>query len=366
MAEIQKIFLNALNSIPGIGYHTLKKIKNYFASDFERGFKASRSDFEKAGITGGELKAILNYREKIDPEKEFKKLEKENIKIITFADKNYPRLLKEIPLAPIFFYLKGELKEEDDFSFAIVGTRLATSYGKEVARGIALGLAQAGLTIVSGMALGIDTFAHQAALEMKKRTIAVLASGLDDKSIFPPQNIKLAHQIIENGALISEYPLGMEATKEKFPFRNRIISGLARGVLVVEAPLKSGSLITAKCALDQNRDVFAIPGNIFSKMSYGTNLLIKQGAKVVTRVEDILEELNLKYEIVKPQKLSWPTDEIEKIIFDILRKTGEPMLIDEIVRMANLPVSKIGAALIAMEMRGIVKNLGSGKFILIS
>ncbi|MFN7088645.1 MAG: DNA-processing protein DprA [Candidatus Paceibacteria bacterium] len=287
------------------------------------------------------------------------------IRTIAFDDEEYPELLREINGAPKNIFVRGRLKKENDFAFGIVGTRLATNYGKEVAYEISFKLAQAGLTIVSGLALGIDTAAHQGALAAGGRTIAVLACGLDDKTIFPQQNLKLAHQIIENGALVSEYSPGTPATKEKFPLRNRIISGISRGVLIVEAPLRSGALITAHHALEQNREVFAIPGNISSKMSFGTNLLIKQGAALVTRAEDILEELNLKFNLDAGPKKEFKTDNpVEQKIFDILQETGEPKHIDEVVRSSGLKVQNVNVALTAMEMKGIVKNLGNGQYVL--
>lgn len=365
MEKSRKIFLNALNCIPGVGYETLKKIDDFFKGDFEAGFGASEGRFREAGIAGPELEAILNKRGKIDPEKEFSKLKEEWITAIASDEDGYPKLLKQIHGGPLLFYIKGELKKEDDFAFGVVGTRLATAYGKETAYTISYKLAQTGLTIVSGLAYGIDTEAHRGALAAQGRTIAVLGSGIDDKTIFPQGNVKLAHKIIENGALISEYPIGAEATKEKFPFRNRIISGLSRGVLVVEAPLRSGALITARCALEQNREVFAVPGNIFSRMSFGTNLLIKQGAALVTRTEDILQELNLKFNLEAELKKEFKSDNpVDEKVFNILNETGESKHIDELIRESGFNVQNVSAALTTMEMKGIIKNLGSGRYIL--
>lgn len=365
MKENQKIFLNVLNSVPGVGYETVKKIDIFFGGDFERGFKGSESEFKGAGIVNSELEALLAGIKKVNPEKEFNKLEKEKIGFICFDEEEFPKLLKEFKGGPLAFYIRGELKKDDDFSFGVVGTRLATNYGKETAYQISFKLAQTGLTIVSGLAYGIDTEAHKGALAAQGRTIAVLGSGIDDKTIFPQQNLKLAHQIIENGALISEYPIGAEPTKEKFPFRNRIISGLSRGILVVEAPLRSGALITAKFALEQNREVFAVPGNISSRMSFGANLLIRQGAALVSRAEDILQELNFKFDVNAALAKNFkPTNEIEEKIFNILDETGDQKHIDEIVRASDFPVQKVNASLTTMEMRGIIKNLGRGQYAL--
>ena len=368
MTENQKVYLNALNSIPGVGYGTLKNINEYFKGDFESGFKGSESRFKEAEIRNQEIAVILSERGKIDPEKEWKKLEKEKVKMVVFDQSEFPRLLKQIPDAPLLFYMKGELKKEDDFCFGIVGTRLATNYGKETSQVIAFKLANVGLTIVSGMATGIDTEAHKGALSSSGRTIAVVASGLDEKSLFPQENVGLSRKIIERGALISEHPIGMKADREKFVARNRIISGLSKGVLVVEAPLRSGALITARHALEQNREVFAVPGNISSRMSFGANLLIKQGAALVTRAEDILQELNLKFSLPSIDengaKIFNSDNKVEEKIFTILSGNGEAKHIDEIARFSGTVVQKINAALTTMEMKGIIKNLGNGQYAL--
>ena len=375
MKETQKIFLNALNCISGVGSETLKKIGEYFGGDFKSGFESSQSQFAAAGVKNQELAAIAENKGKIDPEKEWSKLEKEKVKMIVHDEPGFPGLLKQIHSAPVLLYMKGELKKEDDFSFGIVGTRLATGYGKETAQTTAFKLASVGLTIVSGLAYGIDTEAHKGALSAKGRTIAVVASGLDEKSLFPQENIDLARKISENGAVISEYPLGMKADRDKFVARNRIISGLSRGVLIVEAPLRSGALITARHALEQNREVFAVPGNISSRTSFGTNLLIKQGAALVTRAEDILAELNLSAyggsaEGVKlpfftaNSKTFKPANETEEKIFGILDGSGESKHIDEIIRESSLAVQNINIALTALEMKGVVKSLGRGNYAL--
>jgi DNA processing protein len=368
MQEPQKIFLNALNSIPGVGYGTLKMIGDNFNGDFEAGFGVSESELRSLGARRQEIFSLIEGRKKTDPEKEWLKFEKEGVKMITADEPEFPRLLKQIPDAPLLFYMKGEIKKEDDFCFGIVGTRLATNYGKETAQTVAFKLAATGLTVVSGMAVGIDTEAHKGALASSGRTIAVVASGLDEKSLFPQENIGLARKIISRGALISEYPIGMNADREKFVARNRIISGLSRGVLVVEAPLRSGALITARHALEQNREVFAVPGNISSRMSFGANLLLKQGAALVTRAEDILQELNLKFNLPAVEETggnAFKSDnKVEEKIFGILSSNGETKHVDEIVRFSGTAVQKINSALTTMEMKGIIKNLGNGKYAL--
>jgi len=260
-------------------------------------------------------------------------------------------------------YIKGTLKPEDEFAVGVVGTRKLTTYGQQVASQISRDLAQAGLTIVSGLAMGIDTLAHLAALEQKTRTIAVIGSSLDRFSIFPSQNRSLAEKIAQNGALLSEYPVGSAALPHHFPARNRIVSGLSLGTLVVEAPEKSGALITANHALSQNREVFAIPGSIFSDNSAGPNNLIKMGAKLVSNAEDILEELNLKnltQNIVARQIIAETPE--EELILNFL--SHEPQPVDKIVQETKMDTSIVNATLSLMEMKGKVKNLGGMQYVL--
>ena len=288
-------------------------------------------------------------------------MDENQIKIIKKSLKEYPKILKEISNAPKQLYARGIWPKNHDMNFAIVGTRAASEYGKTLAFKIAKELAELGFNIVSGLALGIDTQAHLGALEGRGKTIAVLGSGIDDDSIYPRENLKLAKRIISSGgAIISEYKPGIKAINWTFPERNRIVSGLSRGVLVVEAPEKSGALITASLALEQNRDVFAIPGSIFSKNSIGANNLIKNGAKMVTSTDDILEELNLaelknKKGVSDKEKLNTE----EKLIFSIIEK--EPIHIDKICEISKIPASRVLPIISILEIQGIIKNIG-GKF----
>ncbi len=223
-------------------------------------------------------------------------MEKHNIKIISIQDELYPRLLEKIYGAPINLYIRGNEKALINPCIAIVGCRKANDYGKKIAREFAYNLSKSGFTIVSGLAKGIDSYAHFGTIEAKRKTIAVLGNGLD--TIYPKENLKLSEKILENeGAIISEYPLGTQPNRENFPARNRIISGLSNGILVVEAKEKSGTLITTDFALEQGRDVFVIPGNIDSENSFGTNELIKQGAKLVTNPKEILEEYQYRTDL---------------------------------------------------------------------
>lgn len=283
------------------------------------------------------------------------------IQIIKKSSREYPKILKEISNAPKQLYARGELPKNHDMNFAIVGTRSASEYGKTLAFKIAKELSELGLNIVSGLALGVDTQAHLGALAGSGKTIAVLGSGISDNSIFPKENLKLAQKIIvSGGAVISEYEPKAQPEIWYFPERNRIISGLSLGVLVVEAPEKSGALITASLALEQNRDVFAIPGSIFSKNSIGANNLIKSGAKMVTSVDDILEELNLinlKIKRATARELNLSPE--EKIILGLIEK--EPASVDKICETAKISVPIVLSTISALEIAGIIKNIG-GKF----
>jgi len=281
----------------------------------------------------------------------------ENIKEIKFFSKDFPSRLKEIPKPPKQLFVRGEILPCDDVAIAIVGARKHTPYGKQVAYDFAYDLAKNGVTIVSGLALGIDSEAHKGALDAGGRTIAVLGSGIDDKSIYPYSHKSLAEQVILNGALISEYEPGTPALPYQFPERNRIVSGLALGVLIVEAKEKSGSLITAKLALEQNKDIFSIPGNIFSPMSKGTNKLIQQGAKLVTKVEDILEELELSGIKIKKEK---NFSENEKIILKILE--NETLHTNEIIKTSKMPASFVLTNITTLEMKGAIKDIGGNVY----
>jgi len=290
----------------------------------------------------------------------------EEMKTISLGDKNYPKLLKEVKDPPKALYYKGEILPSpphqnfgvgaSESCFAIVGTRRCSSYGKQVALEIAGDLAEAGLTIVSGLAPGIDTFSHQAAVERGKRTIAVLGTGLDEKSIYPKSNIKLARKILETGgALISEYPPGTPGAQFTFPQRNRIISGLSLGVLVVEAKERSGALITAEWAKKQGRKIFAIPGPIHSSNSRGPHKLIKEGAKLVENANDILEELNLPRKAGIKETIGETKE--EQLILDALKEGA--LDIDKIIEKTSLPAAVVASALANLEIKGKVRNLGT-------
>lgn len=281
----------------------------------------------------------------------------EEIKTISIENKNYPKLLKEIKNPPPLIYYVGTLPKEN--CFAIVGTRKCSDYGKEVAWQIAKELAEAGLIIVSGFAPGIDTVSHKAAIESKKPTVAVLGTGLDRKSIYPKSNLKLIDKILENGGcLISEYPPGTPGRKYTFPKRNRIISGLSLGVLVVEARRRSGAIITAEYAFSQKRKVFAVPGSIFSPLSQGCHYLIKRGAKLVEGAKDILETLGMEKEI-KKEEIQGETEE-EDLILKVLKEGA--MDIEKIIEKTKLSAAKVAGVVAILEIKGKVKNLGGNTY----
>lgn len=275
------------------------------------------------------------------------------MEIKTLKPKQFPRLLKEIPSQPKELYLMGEFPGEEFLYLAVVGTRKFSNYGKEACEKIITGLRGHNFVIVSGLALGIDSIAHRAALQNKLLTIAIPGSGLDDQVLHPHSNRKLAREIINaGGCLLSEFPPKMPAGLHTFPQRNRIIAGLCRGVLIIEAPERSGALITAGFALDFNRDVFAVPGSIFNENSVGTNRLIKMGAIPVASADDILEAFGLE---VEPKNLQFDFSPLEEKIIGAL---NEPMSKDDLIRKLNLPTSEVNSTLTMMQINGIIKESG--------
>jgi len=359
----QTKYFNAFNLIEGIGPIAFKKLLAHFSS-LSEAWSAESNQLREASLTNLLTKRIIEQRRRINPDKEMENLAQEGIKIITISDQAYPKLLKEIYNPPALLYLKGEFTSQDESGLAIVGTRRSSLYGRRITPLLAADLAQAGLTIVSGLAKGIDSLAHQSALAVNGRTIAVLGSGLDKRSIYPLANRRLAEEISQQGVVISEFPPGAKPLAQHFPQRNRIIAGLSLGVLVIEAPQKSGALITAHNALEQNREVFAIPGPISAENSLGPNNLIKMGAKLVSQANDVLEELNLALltEKAQPDKKISPDNPEEKSILKLLSE--EPIHIDKIINQTKLSTAIINSTLILMEMKGKVKNLGGHNYIL--
>jgi len=298
-------------------------------------------------------------------EKELSKLEKMNAQIITVWDAEYPKILKNIYDPPLMLYIKGELTENDKYSIAIVGTRHPTNYGKIQTEKIAADFAKQGITTVSGMARGIDSIAHIASLKNGGRTIAVVGSGLD--IIYPPENKKLFEQISENGAVISEFPPGTKPDAPNFPRRNRLISGLSLGTIVIETGIAGGALQTAAFALDQGRDVFALPGNVGVKQSDGTNLLIQKGeAELIRNAEDVLTELELKLKPVIGKNTPKPQLDLNLFEENILKNLkSEPMHIDKIAEKTKLSTSDCLVHLLSLEFKGLIKQLPGKMFALL-
>ncbi len=345
--------------ISGIGRVKFGLLRAHFGNLLDA-WKANPSELEAAGLDRRAIQAIVNRRPEIDLDAEMEKLAQHEVKALILEDPEYPFRLKEIYDPPPVLYVQGELSTNNDWPLAVVGTRRLTSYGREVTGRLVSDLVTNGITVISGLARGIDTIAHKTALAMGGRTVAVLACGLD--LLYPPENHKLAREIAGNGALVSEYPLGVKPRAENFPRRNRIMSGLSLGTLVIEADEQSGALITARMALEQDREVFAVPGNIFSAASRGSNRLIRDGAKAVLEVGDILEELNLN---VIPQQIAFedlsPADDTEAALMKYL--VAGPVHIDELCRSASLPVSTVSSALTMMELKGMVSQLGNMNYI---
>jgi len=349
------------NNIPGIGRVRLAQLESYF-NGLEAAWKASPGELKRAGLDSVALRAIGQWRDKISPDDEMAKLQKHHIQVLTCNDSTYPRRLKEIYDYPPVLYVRGALIPDDEYCLAVVGTRRATVYGKQVTEEIVADLASSRITIVSGLARGIDTIAHRSALEAGGRTIAVFASGLD--TVYPAENENLARDIMEHGALLSEYPLGTRPRAENFPRRNRILSGLSLGVLVTEADDDSGAMITAADAIEQDREVFAIPGSILSPASRGVNRLIQKGeAKLVRTYTDIMEELNLMT-VARQMEMReiLPESETES---SLLKHLGaEPSHIDEVCRKTGLPAATVSGTLAMMELKGLVKQVGSMNYVL--
>src|SRR3989344_3303631 len=354
-----KIFANDFNLIPEIGAVSLHKLLNHFGTWYQA-WIGKQSDYATAGLTAKTINQIIAKKPKINPELQFAELTRRQIEVVLLTEPDYPKLLKEIHAAPPLLYIRGQKAVLNKPAVAVVGTRKMSNYGLQATEELVLGLVQNGLTIVSGLAYGVDAHGLNTAVRNSGQAIAVLASDLDNASISPRANFNLSQKILENGALVSENPLGMAVQKENFPIRNRILSGLGLGTLVIEADAQSGSLITANFALEQNREVFAVPGSIFSPVSRGTNTLIKKGAKLVTSAADILEELNLDAATISQPDLLEVNSEEAQLLKHLNR---EGVHINDLIKSVSLPAAAVSANLTLLEMKGRVKNLGAGLYV---
>lgn len=352
----------AFSQISGFGPMKFKRLLGHFA-DLNEAWSANLPELTAIGFTETEADKIIVSRTKINPDQELDRINQLGISAITIKDPAYPKNLAQIYDAPAILYYRGNLTCLANQCLAVIGARKHTAYGQLAVEKIIEPLAQAGLTIVSGLALGIDALAHQAALKVDGLTAAVLGSDLQWKNIGPRTNFRLAEKILEaDGCLISEFPIGTEANKTTFPQRNRIVSGLSRGVLVIEAALNSGTLITVGQALDQNRDIFAVPGNIFSDCSEGTNNLIRRGAKITTTADDVLNEfcitLNLKLD--KKTEITLLDSEEQLIVKHL---NADPLQLDKLAELCQIRINALNSKLMILELKGIIKNIGNNQYI---
>jgi DNA processing protein len=350
----------AWSKVTGIGASRLKRIWEHFG-DLRAAWEATAGELSRAGLDQRTVTATCLERQSLDPVAEFAKLVNIGVDLISVADSSYPALLRTVDGAPAILHLRGSLLAEDEVAIAVVGNRAITAYGRQVTFDLVGELVRRGITIVSGLARGVDAVAHRAAIEGGGRTVAVLGSGLD--IVYPSEHRALANDVAANGALVSEFPLGTKPDAPNFPMRNRVISGMSLGTLVIEAGETSGALITATRALEQNREVFAVPGSIYAPRSAGTNRLIRRGeAKLVTNVDDILEELRLE---AKPQQLAMELvlahDGTEERILRHL--SNEPVHIDALTRLTDLPISVVSSTMTMLELRGIVRQISTMQFV---
>jgi DNA processing protein len=383
----EKLYWLALNMVPGVGPITYRNLVARF-HDPEQVFAASARELASiAGIGEKTIRAIKEFPAARMAAEELKKVEDLGGGILTFRDQGYPKNLLQIYDPPPLLYVRGELEQGDPPMIAMVGSRRGSFYGRTVTKRISKELSAAGVTVVSGMARGIDTSAHLGALEAGKGTVAVFGCGID--VIYPPENKKLFFDIIAHGAVISEFPLSTPPEGKNFPRRNRIISGVSLGVVIVEATADSGSLITAAHALEQGREVFAVPGNVGMATSKGTHNLIKQGAKLVEEAQDILTEILPQYgstphggtikkdDLLTPKVAPWPKgpltkgspsasapavlSDAEDNIFQLLSHT--PLHIDEISRMSQMEIRRVSTILLELELKGVISQLGGKMFV---
>lgn len=366
--EEQHLYLHALRSLPSIGDKSLRKIIGAFNNDARLAWE-SRALPDSLPL-GRVLKNVWSDRHILIPDVHTNALilKEQGIRIITETDHNYPALLKEAPDHPYFLYVRGALPSLTLPLLAVVGARKYTTYGKQACESLVRDVSRAGIGIISGLAFGIDKIAHETALNENGYTLAVLGSGVDDESITPRSNQAVAKRLLQTGALVSEFPPGCPASPKNFPMRNRIVAGMALGTLVIEAAEKSGSLITARLALDYDRDVYAVPGSIFSALAVGTNNLIKKGAIPVTHSQDILQTL-LPHPVSGQQTLEFSgvplpaLSPLESKLVKIL--SYEALHIDELVKRADHSIAEVSSVLMMLEIKKLTKHIGNQHYILV-
>jgi DNA processing protein len=347
------------NLVKGIGAVRFQALLDHFGS-LERAWQSPDDGLLEAGLSPRLVERIRQIRTDVDLDQYVDQLEAKGITIVTWSDGDYPARLKTIDQPPPVLYVRGGLRQQDDCAVAVVGTRRVSAYGRQVTEEIASYLAANGVTIISGLARGVDAIAHEEALKAGGRTIAVLGSGVD--RIYPPEHGRLAEKMCTNGALISDYAPGTPPDAANFPPRNRIISGMAMAVVVVEAGETSGALISAQFAVDQGREVFAVPGNIYAPQSRGTNRLIVSGARPFLSAQDMLDLLDLaRVSEQRTARQVLPANAVEAKILEIL--SSEPIHLDEIRGLSGLPIERVSATLVMMELKGLVRQVGGMKYI---
>src|SRR6266545_4067864 len=355
----KKRYWVGFNLIKGIGAVRMQALINHF-DDLESAWKAAPADLGAAGLSLKLTERIVQARQQVDLEKVWARIESQGIKILTWKDEIYPQRLKEIEQPPPVLYVRGDYLPDDLFAVAIVGTRRVTPYGRQITEELASYLATNGITVISGLARGVDAIAHQTALKAGGRTIGVLSSGVD--KIYPPEHRALAERMMERGAIVSDYAPGTPPEASNFPPRNRIISGLSLAVVVVEAGQTSGALITAEFAAEQGREVFAVPGSILAPQSKGTNKLIQNGALPLLSVNDLMQALDLtRMGEHKAARKVIPADETEARLMNVLG--DEPLHVDEIRSQTELPIEKDSATLALMELKGMVRQVGGMNYV---
>jgi len=344
--------------VKGIGAVRLRALLDTFG-DAQSAWEAPSGALQAAGLSTRIVDNLTRLRASVQLDEIWDQLQTQNIQVLTWVDDNYPIRLRDIDNAPPVLYLRGSIETNDEWAVAIVGTRRITPYGRQVAERIATQLANNGITVVSGLAMGVDTVAHQSSLDAGGRTLAILGSGVD--RLYPPQNRSLAEKVIEKGALISDYAPGTPPEGSNFPPRNRIISGLSLATVVVEAGVKSGALITADFALEQGREVFAVPGNVFAPQSRGPNRLIQNGAHPLLDPKEILDVLDLtRVTEHREARVVLPSNATEAQLFEVLGH--EPLHVDEVRAQTDLPIDQVTATLAMMELKGMVRQVGGMRY----
>jgi DNA processing protein len=374
LSEESTQFWLGLTKLEGLGVRGAHRLVEHFGSA-QAAYMASLTELESCGIPARVAQSIFAQTGLKEASRDLEASAKAGCQVVAYSSNDYPPRLKQIPDPPLVLYVRGDVKVLSQLAVAIVGTRRPTAYGSQVAERLARDLAQRQLVIVSGLARGIDSAAHRGVLEAAGKTVAVLGSGID--VIYPRENKRLAEQVAESGALISEFPPGTSPSPENFPIRNRTISGLSLGVVVIEAAEYSGSLITARLALEQNREVFAVPGNITSAQSFGPNHLIKQGAKLVDEWMDVVDEFpaEIRMQLLPPTEASDEAAELQtgslfeqsltpdqKAVFELLRADA-PLFVDAILTSAPIPPPRVMTALLELEMAGVIRQLPGKNFI---